>query len=90
MDKVNRELLLMDSGVEKGSGLVEYCMLRDAEGKPIWAYLEVYVERFRAYSKVELTSIHSPFNLMDYGEVVEMGWGDFPPSDVIVRMQERY
>lgn len=60
----------------------------DHTGKNAWYYLFVPEHKEQAF--MEASNRSMPFTLTDYGNVLESGYGEFPPAEVTARMHAEY
>lgn len=57
------------------------------QGESCWFYLKVDPFRFKDYQQ----AVKQPSTCVgDFGEVLESGWGDAPPAEVIQQMKAQY
>lgn len=58
------------------------------EGQAFWAYLAMFPSKYQEY--VAKVQNNEPVDLMSYGEVIEQGYGEQPPQEVVDRMAAEY
>lgn len=67
--------------------LIILCRGKDAEGKPIWAYLCMKPSMASAF---RFARERGGFDISDYGTVLESGDGEEPPEQIKKRMERDY
>ncbi|GEM_PF-1081472 len=60
---------------------------KDKTGRPAWFFLKVEALKLRSFlQKIKTGAI----NLIEYGEVIESGYGDAPNESVLQKMHDKY
>lgn len=57
------------------------------KGRAAWYFLQVDKMKLPIFLN-KLKLLQSAFPLHDYGEIIECGWGENPPEDVVKRIQK--
>lgn len=70
---------------ERGGGI--RFIQAEENGMPCWFYLRVDSNKIGAY-KEALPS--GEFNIVDFGEILESDWGNYPPKSVIDFIRSEY
>ena len=68
--------------------MVEFGTVHTTEDKQIWYYLQIKPSRYPDYKKA--FNARGSVDLKSYGDVLDCGWGDAPPADVVQHMKEAY
>lgn len=72
--------------IAQDGGAVRYLTATEA-GQACWFYLRISEQH---YSEYQQKLKQKAMNIRDYGEIVESGWGEYPPEDVIDRMKKQF
>lgn len=67
--------------------IVRYTGMLD-DGTPYWAYIAVKPSKYKEF--MAAVRGDAPLMLIDYGEVLECGFGDTIPEDVTAKMRRDY
>lgn len=79
-----RELL---PTIKSNPALLVYLVTAKAQGRPAWYYIQVKREKLADYKK-QLKK--GSLNLADFGDILESGWGEYPPEPIMYLMDEKY
>ncbi|GEM_PF-1989303 len=80
------EITFVQRLINKTGGEIRFLTARE-NGAECWFYLQLSPEQFADYEKnLRVGSM----NIRDYGEILESGWGEYPPEDMVIYMQQTY
>lgn len=57
------------------------------EGTPCWFYMRIDPVKLREY---EAGIDNGTLNIRDYGQILQSGWGAYPPEDIAAYMLEKH
>jgi hypothetical protein len=56
-------------------------------GRDAWYFMYIASPKQKKFTKAVQSG---PTNLTDYGEIIESGWGKYPPKEVMEKMEREY
>jgi hypothetical protein len=77
----------MPADIDDNVGIMQF-VTGEADGRAFWAYLVMRPSRYLEY--LQKVDAREEINLMQYGEVIEKGWGTEAPEAVKQRMSSQY
>ena len=73
--------------IKTSKGHLVYLVRGKDKGLPCWHY--VLIDQFKL--PIFKEDLKKPtIDVADYGEVLESGWGENPPEDVVDRIKKKY
>lgn len=72
--------------IAKAGGEIRFIKATE-QGKPCWFYVRLTPEKYQEYVKSLKTG---KMDIVEYGEILESDWGDYPSEDVIRFMKQEY
>ena len=76
----------VDKIMAKEGGVIRLITAQE-QGRACWYYLRLSPQTYKDYQRQLKTD---KIDVVDFGEIIESGWGERPPEDVIVRMKRDF
>ncbi len=73
---------------DDSSAIIAYTNGVTEDGRPYYAYMAVKPSRYREF--YELTSARKAIVLNDFGNIIEGGFEESPPANIVQRMRNEY
>ena len=70
--------------ISSEGGEVRYVTATE-NGRPAWYFVRLFPERYAEYKRALKSA---SFSLNQFGEVLECGWGEEAPEDILQEMQK--